>query len=127
MDFLSIDIANIDDLVGIEVDGPAHFINILDGYSDTTERSNNAGNHDQSNQKLISSGGTAIRMGKKKGWEFTSSTQRQVNGATALKHRILCHLGWCMIHLPFWEWRDVSGNKGNEELYCNELLEEIIG
>ena len=30
VEFLSIDIVNMRDLIGIEVDGPGHFVNILD-------------------------------------------------------------------------------------------------
>jgi len=103
VEFLSIDIANLSDLVGIEVDGPGHFVNILDFTADY----GTPGGKDD------------------KEWQL-SNTQKQSNGPTALKQRLLCHLGWKIIHLPYWEWRNMAGDQEIEEKYCRELLEETI-
>lgn len=97
--FLSIDIANIHDKIGIEVDGPAHFINILDGAL----------------KNQITVNGTQNQMGR-----------RQENGPTALKHRLLCHLGWDIIHMPYWEWSLVAGNESSENNYCRKLVEKHL-
>jgi very-short-patch-repair endonuclease len=80
LEFLSIDIARLEDKTGVEVDGPAHFVNILD------------------------------------------QGRRQPNGPTALKDRLLKHLGWKIIHVPFWEWRDVDGDRKKEEEYCKDIM-----
>eukprot|EP00557_Chaetoceros_sp_GSL56_P007928 CAMPEP_0176489526 /NCGR_PEP_ID=MMETSP0200_2-20121128/7338_1 /TAXON_ID=947934 /ORGANISM="Chaetoceros sp., Strain GSL56" /LENGTH=1134 /DNA_ID=CAMNT_0017886679 /DNA_START=321 /DNA_END=3722 /DNA_ORIENTATION=+ len=80
-EFLSLDIANIDKMIGIEVDGPGHFVNILDGDESDDTASNNIGG--------------VMRIGKgKTGWEFTANSQQKINGPTALKHRLMSHLGW---------------------------------
>jgi len=86
IEFLSIDIARLEDRIGIEVDGPAHFVNILDPQE---------------------------------------QNRRQANGPTALKHRLLNHLGWILFHVPFWEWRDVDGNKDREEEYLKDIILSI--
>lgn len=82
LEFLSIDIARLEDRLGIEVDGPAHFVNILD----------------------------------------SQQGRRQPNGPTALKHRLLSLLGWKILHVPFWEWKDVNGDKEREEEYCKGII-----
>jgi hypothetical protein len=87
IEFLSIDIARLEDRIGVEVDGPAHFVNILDSDS--------------------------------------QHSRRQPNGPTALKHRLLSHLGWKIMHVPFWEWRDVDGDEEREEEYCKDIILSI--
>mmetsp|Transcript_55384 Transcript_55384/g.166005 ORF Transcript_55384/g.166005 Transcript_55384/m.166005 type:complete len:126 (+) Transcript_55384:2680-3057(+) len=116
-EFLSIDIANLNERIGVEVDGPAHFITVLD---DESEHDGFIKSHAEGK------GGTAKMMGNKMGWEFVTNGRRQVNGPTALKHRLLCHLGWCIVHVPFWEWRALRGDSESENLYCRDLLDEVI-
>ena len=117
-EFLSIDIANIDEMIGIEVDGPAHFVNILDDSSDE--------NAPLDIRSKVSGGKKMKQKGQQVGWKFLSNGRRSVNGPTSLKHRLLCHLGWCMIHCPWWEWNALGGDSKTEEQYCRELLEEVI-
>jgi len=102
LEFLSIDIANLSDLVGIEVDGPGHFVNIID---------------DESNEKNIRSRAEGVT-------ELWRHSPKQFNGSTSLKHRLLSQLGWKIAHVPFWEWHQIE-NKINQEMYCRELLETI--
>jgi len=111
VEFLSIDIANLNDLVGIEVDGPGHFVNVLDCATD----------NDGEKERYFPSGKKLSGKGAKMEWQLSNS-RRLVNGPTALKHRLLCQLGWQIVHLPFWEWRNLSDQE-NEESYCRELLE----
>ncbi len=106
-EFLSLDIANLDEKIGIEVDGPGHFVHIIDG-GDSAESSSHVGG--------------AMKTGKATtGWAFTANAQQQVNGPTALKHRLMNHLGWSVVHIPYFEWRD----KENEEEYCKQLIKGL--
>ena len=112
INFLSIDIANLENKIGIEVDGPAHFVNILDSSDDKEKKQRTAG--------------YAKRMGSKMGWQFLTNSRRQVNRPSALKHRLLCHLGFCVIHMPYYDWQELNGDPENQSLYCTELLQEVI-
>ena len=96
-EFLSIDIANIDQQVGVEVDGPGHFVRLID---DTSRRSN----------KVTADG------------QFADRGENRVNGPTLLKHRLLTHLGWNIIHLPYWEYQSLGGDRESERKYCESLL-----
>jgi hypothetical protein len=99
LEFLSIDIANVEDKIGVEVDGPGHFINLLDfeGSERETVKHNNVG----------------------------LTGRRQVNGPTEFKDRMLRALGWRIEHVPFWEWRELDGNKEKEDLYTANLMKEF--
>jgi hypothetical protein len=106
-ELLSLDIANLNDLIGVEVDGPGHFVNILDGegYEDVTY-----------------TGGGAMKTGKgTTGWEFTANGQQQANGPTALKHRLMNRLGWKIVHIPYFDWRDEEDKKD----YCKRLINDL--
>lgn len=115
-EFLSIDIADVDNLIGLEVDGPGHFITVLDDSDDsddTTEVKRKRGN---------------VRVSKTsdgKGFLFTANSKQQINGPTTLKDRLLQHLGWSVIHIPYWEWRDLKGDGDAEENYIQNLLQDI--
>ena len=101
---LSIDIANIHEKIAIEVDGPAHFISRIDKYT-------------------ASSTGYSKRIKGKLEYQYSWNGDRQeMNGATALKDRLLNSLGWKVIHIPFWEWDAMGGDKSAEEDYCRGLL-----
>jgi hypothetical protein len=107
-EFLSLDIASIDKLIGIEVDGPGHFVNILDGVESDDTSNNNIGG--------------VMRIGRgKTGWEFTANSQQKINGPTALKHRLMSHLGWNVLHIPYFDWRQ---EKDGED-YCRRLLNDM--
>mmetsp|Transcript_5578 Transcript_5578/g.7371 ORF Transcript_5578/g.7371 Transcript_5578/m.7371 type:complete len:321 (-) Transcript_5578:611-1573(-) len=115
LEFLSIDIANVDDRIGVEVDGPAHYINIIDGIA----------KKDDSDEDVAESHGYARKMGNKVVWQFLGEGNRQANGPTSLKHRLLSYLGWRVIHLPFWDWHDLGGNAEDQDNYCRQLLKDV--
>jgi len=107
MEILSIDIANLEEKIAIEVDGPAHFVSRIENVDSTRQM-----------------GYTKIVNGKREyqfGW---TGEQQEMNGATTLKHRLLTGFGWKVIHLPFWEWHALGGEPGREEEYCRGLLEK---
>jgi hypothetical protein len=95
-EFLSIDIANIGQKVGVEVDGPGHFVRLID---DTRK----------SSKKVLDG-------------QFADKGENRVNGPTLLKHRLLTHLGWNIIHLPYWEYQSLGGDREKERKYCQSLL-----
>jgi len=109
--YVSIDLANEEEKVGIEVDGPAHFVNIIDGSTAVVEANCDAGGQ--------SSGG------KDRGRIFNWKGGRVTNGPTALKERVLTHLGWHVVHIPFWEWGDLGGDSDAENEYCLDLIDEF--
>jgi hypothetical protein len=101
-EILSIDIANVDTKIGIEVDGPAHFISNIDHESDSN-----------SSCKPI--------QGRLE-YQFDWGENQQINGPTALKKRLLEKLGWRIINIPFWEWYAMKSDEKLEEEYCRALL-----
>lgn len=108
-EILSFDIANVDSKIGIEVDGPAHFLSLLDRETGS------------------SSPGSGPRVVNDKiefmfGW---SGDGQEVNGATALKLRLMEGLGWRVINIPFWEWHSLNANPALEEQYCRNVLAEL--
>lgn len=119
-EFLSIDIANLEEKIGIEVDGPAHFVTVLDDEPDESGRvkSDSARKENGEGGKKILSGGDDLVM-----WAFLSNGKRRVNGPTAFKHRLLGHLGWRIIHIPFWEWRELNQDQAAEDKFVRDLLE----
>ena len=56
--------------------------------------------------------------------EFQDRGKNRVNGPTILKHRLLTHLGWDIIHLPYWEFQELAGDTEREMRYCQSLLEK---
>lgn len=105
-EILSVDIAQVDSKIGIEVDGPGHFITDISNGSPAYEK----GYPSMFNGKLE--------------YQFKWSYDHQeLNGPTALKERILTELGWQMINIPFWSWYSLQGNTQKEEDYCQSLLE----
>lgn len=127
-EFLSIDIANVEERIGIEVDGPGHFVRLID---------------------------KPVKSSTKQ--QFDDLGENRFNGPTILKHRLLCHLGWNIIHvsckrvksylfvdvtgymshllyplyfplvpqLPYWEYQAVQGDTAKEMEYCQSLLRPI--
>jgi len=112
--FLSIDIANVDKLIGIEVDGPGHFVRLIDDSSSSLLSTTTA----------KSSTTTTITNMDDSRQQFADRGQNRVNGPTILKHRLLTHLGWDIIHLPYWEYQEFAGNIEREKRYCQGLLEK---
>ncbi len=98
-EFLSIDMADVETLNGVEVDGPGHFITLLD---DSSVNSEDGG-------ELMSESG---------------SFKQEVNGPTALKDRLLEHLEWYIMHIPYWKWRDLGGDEESEDEYLQGLFIE---
>jgi len=98
-EFLSVDIANVGKKIGVEVDGPGHFVCLVDRPGKTTSL---VGLENQ----------------------FDDRGERRVNGPTILKHRLLAHLGWDIIHLPYWEYQELGGDREKEMDYCQSLLEQ---
>lgn len=104
-ELLSIDIANLEQKIAIEVDGPAHFVTQIDDVG------------------VDDDGYAKKSAGGKLEYQFGWNGQRQrMNGPTALKHRLLEQLGWRVISLPFWEWYAMNGEPQTEEEYCKRLL-----
>jgi len=116
--FLSIDIANTESRIGIEVDGPSHFVHVLDSYENnnfpnpTNNYPSDKDTHDSDSESTKS-----ILFD----W---NGEQYKVNGPTMLKHRLLSKLGWRMIHLPFYEWHAL-GDDESKGKYCNKLLNTV--
>lgn len=103
---LSIDIADVSRKVGIEVDGPAHFLSVIDTIPE------------QGGEMSIVNGKVEYKFR----WD---DRQQQVNGPTALKQRLLSSLGWKVIHIPFWDWHALNGDPQLEDEYCRNLLSRI--
>jgi RAP domain len=104
MEILSIDIANLDQKIAIEVDGPAHFISCID-------------------VPKLSVGGTTKNVNGKVEYQFGwNGSSEETNGSTALKQRLLALLGWKVIRIPFWEWYAHGSDTNKEDDYCKNLL-----
>lgn len=100
---LSIDIANVDQMIAVEVDGPSHFVTNIDPVYET--------------------GGYPTMINGKLEYQFHWSGDHQsINGPTLLKERILALLGWKVVHLNFWDWYDMRGDETAEEDFCRRLL-----
>lgn len=98
-EFLSIDIANVDKLLGIEVDGPGHFVRLIDKSRSPNQKS------------------SSLDDG-----QFEDKGENRVNGPTLLKHRLLVALGWNIIHIPYWEYQYLEDDKKEE--YCLNVMDE---
>jgi RAP domain len=98
IEVLSIDMANIDKKVAIEVDGPFHFIVCIDSDDSKVSKYN------------------AMR---------TTVSEYKANGRTVLKRRLLTSMGWTVLTVPFWEWQAMRGDYGKEEDYCRTLLASV--
>ena len=120
-DFLSIDIANSEELWGVEVDGPAHFVIVLDKILSSDKKEKPIPDLPEPETSKVVYRGKRRRMSFR--WEWNDRNHE--NGPTILKHRLLCHLGWWIAHLPFWEWNSVAGDPEKEFECLNNLLEEV--
>jgi hypothetical protein len=110
---LSLDLANIQSKIGVELDGPGHFVTTLDRPQDGGDEGyvlSNVGSYQTSKNG---------RMRYTFNWNRDT---QEVNGATYLKSRIFAGLGWDIINIAFWEWLEVNGEKESEEAFCRSLL-----
>jgi hypothetical protein len=96
-EFLSIDIANVEQRLGVEVDGPGHFVRLIDASDATYPRD------------------SVLQWSADRG-------ENRVNGPTLLKHRLLTALGWDIIHIPYWEYQNLP-NDEDKDAYCRNLLD----
>jgi very-short-patch-repair endonuclease len=111
IEVLSIDIANVQQKVAVEVDGPSHFV------TRTDDNGEDAG----------PSGGYSKVINGKLEYQFRWNGERQeMNGPTVLKDRLLTSFGWKVLHLPFWEWYALGGDSVEEEKYCRLLLGKVM-
>ena len=108
---LSIDIANVEEMIAVEVDGPFHFVTRVDLRSQK-ERGEGVG-----------------KMKKRKlEHEFSwNGDYQEINGSTASNQRLLTALGWRVIRVPFWEWYAQKNDPVAQEKYCQELLKRARG
>lgn len=121
VDVLSLDIANIDSKIGVEVDGPGHWITDIDPTNNPN--------------MLFSVGEWRQKKSREVGsiFEYTfdwNLNEQGFNGSTRLKHRLFKHIGWKIISIPFWEWfpvDDSSLEKGKrieaQNGFCRSVLE----
>ena len=106
---LSIDLANLQQKIAIEVDGPGRYVNEIDQYS---------GDMKSNAYFTVIQGQLECRFQ----WK---GDRQQINGSTALKDRLLGLLGWKTIHIPFWEWDALNGDKVAEDNYCRDRLASL--
>jgi very-short-patch-repair endonuclease len=88
----AIDIVHVDDKIAVEVDGPYHFISVIDTGLDNTSNA----------YVKLMQGKQAYQLD----WNGDSNgngTLQRVNGSTVLKDRLLQGLGWRVLHVPYWE------------------------
>ena len=113
-EILSLDVANVPDRIGIEVDGPGHFIINIDNLNDL-----NDDDYRPAEVYTNPNGRTEVVFG----WNGNSSRiVVKKNGPTALKSRLLKAMGWTIHNIPFWEWKEVDGDLEAEEEYCRSRL-----
>jgi hypothetical protein len=106
IEILSLDLALVDSKIGIEVDGPAHFISNIETPSPVL--------------------GGGARINGKVEYQFRwNGDVQETNGPTSLKTRLLERLGWRIISIPFWEWSALKGDPQKEEEYCSKLLDGL--
>jgi hypothetical protein len=98
MGVLAIDIAHVEDKIAIEVDGPTHYISIIDDEPDDTSNAGHAKFMQDKQEALIG--------------------RQCINGSTALKERLLRGLGWQVLHVPYWERYHLASDPAQEEAYC---------
>lgn len=112
-EILSLDMANVEERIGVEVDGPGHFISNIDNLTE-------ADPHHKDTMVYKSSGGKVEVVF---GWNDAS--KRVIikrNGPTALKLRILEAMRWKIHNVPFWEWAEVDQDTTAEDAFCRSLL-----
>jgi RAP domain len=111
MEVISIDVANVDEKIAIEVDGPPHYVcRICNDVSKTG--SEEFGYSKTVNGKLV--------------YQFRwTGEQQEINGSTVLKERLLTLLGWRVVRIPFWEWEALGKDAQAKDEYCANLLRNL--
>ena len=108
--FLSIDLANVERKIGIEVDGPAHFINIIDDEALEMKKREDTGDFIVDRQR-----------------EFTRLEGfKDASGATFMKHRLLIHEGWNIVHVPFFIWTKLMTDDEKRRYITDDVMGEFI-
>jgi len=113
VEVLSLDIANIDSKIGVEVDGPGHWVSNIDPETNHNillsvgeyRRPPHNNNNNNNNNKGDSSNNNNRFLEYNFNW---NSEDQMINGATSLKQRMFQHMGWRIINIPFWEWSRVD-------------------
>jgi hypothetical protein len=112
-ELLSIDLADESLKIGIEVDGPGHFVTNIDEQ------------YFSGGRNILSSVGEVVRKNGFNDYHFCwSDEDQEINGSTSLKIRLMQKLGWNIINLPFWEWYPIEGDQDAEDEYCRSVLEK---
>jgi hypothetical protein len=104
---LSVDMAQVDSQIGIELDGPGHFITSIDHGAIAVYREP-----------------TSTINGKVEYQFQWNDDYQKPNGPTVMKARMLSQLGWKMLNIPFWDWYALGGDAQKEEAYCKSKLEQ---
>ncbi len=118
VDIISLDIANIDAKIGVEVDGPGHWISNIDPST---------------NPNILSGVGSYRKWTSKNGQESFeyafnwNSKDQTINGSTSLKWRLFEKIGWRIISVPFWDWIPIDNPRKQEHFeeqneFCLALL-----
>ena len=129
VEILSLDIANIDSKIGVEVDGPGHWVSSIDDSVDNKNILSSIGEYRHQSSSSSSNSNNNKDNGKFE-YSFNWNSQDQtINGATSLKLRMFAHMGWRIINVPFWEWYPVDNQSMSnadkltaQEDYCRSLL-----
>jgi hypothetical protein len=108
MEILSVDIADLEQKIAIEVDGPSHFLSRIDV----------AHKSPPSYSTLVNG-----KLEYQFGW---NGSNQEKNGSTTLKERLLQSFGWTVIHIPFWEWYALKSDPAAEEEYCRKILKQHV-
>lgn len=108
-ELLSLDLAQIETKIGIEVDGPGHFVTRIDNGPTKAA----VAGHET---------GVIFRSGKYQCNFDWSYEDQEMNGSSVMKERMLELLGWNTVHIPFWEWYAIRGSPEKEEAYCRSKL-----
>jgi RAP domain len=116
-EILSLDMANPKQRVGIEVDGPGHFVTNIDNF-----RGQETGIYQES-KIYENTSSSSEKVDIVFGWNGKSSRLvTKINGPTGLKLRIFQAIGWEIHNIPFWEWQSIQGDEKAEDDYCRSLV-----
>eukprot|EP00980_Cylindrotheca_fusiformis_P003988 scaffold874_cov126-Cylindrotheca_fusiformis.AAC.21 len=107
---LSVDMAQVETKIGIEFDGPGHFITKIDN-----------GPHAMHRDPSMTP--TGINSDYFFDW---SDDHQEPNGSTVVKSRILRRLGWNVVKIPFWDWYAFEGDEKQQADYCRSKLEPFL-
>ncbi|CAJ1961283.1 unnamed protein product [Cylindrotheca closterium] len=108
-EMISLDLAQVDTKIGIEVDGPGHFLTKIDNGPTKAA----VAGHESS---------VVFYKGRYQCTFDWNYGDQDINGASAMKERMLKKLGWKLVNIPFWEWYAARGDPEKEEAYCRSKL-----